>query len=287
MTPVRPRAPRDRLPLRAEGLGPVGVAAASLACAEFVRSGLYGAYLTQVIDSQFGLPVTAAAGAWTAHFLTDTLMRGPAGALLGRFGLRPVALAGAGLSVLALALMLLAPPSVWALLLTSALHGAGFSAMWPVAMNLTADAARDGYQGRALALVGNGIMPLSGLGFLVFGALAGRGDAFALWLGLGLLLLSAALALLLPLGRVLPASDAAADPKARSVMSALLPLLPAAFMQTLSMTLLGPWLFRMAEDGLGLTYWGWWPCWAWAGRWPTAPCRSPAASPTRGRPAPG
>ncbi|WP_221088043.1 MFS transporter [Deinococcus aquaedulcis] len=256
MTP-RP-ARRERLPLRAEGLAPVGVAAAALACAEFVRSGLYGAYLTQVIDTQFGLPVTAAAGAWTAHFLTDTAMRGPAGALVGRVGLRPVALGGAALSALALSLMLLAPPSVWLFLLASAVHGAGFSVMWPVAMNLTADAAREGYQGRALALVANGILPLSGVGFLVFGALAGRGDLFALWLGLGLLLLSVALTLLLPLRRVLPPApdtDPSEGRPARSVMGALLPLLPAAFMQTLSMTLLGPWLFRIAEDGLSLSYW--------------------------------
>ncbi|PTA67922.1 MFS transporter [Deinococcus arcticus] len=244
------------MPLRAEGLAPVGAAAAALACAEFVRSGLYGAYLTQVIDSQFGLPVTAAAGAWTAHFLTDTVMRSPAGALLGRYGLRPVALGGAALSALALALMLLAPPSVGLLLLASALHGAGFSVMWPVAMNLTADAAREGYQGRALAMVANGILPLSGVGFLVFGALAGRGDLFALGLGLGLLLLSAGLTLLLPLRRVLPPGPDPSEARpARSVVGALVPLLPAAFMQTLSMTLLGPWLFRIAEEGLNLSYW--------------------------------
>ncbi|MVN86679.1 MFS transporter [Deinococcus sp. HMF7620] len=238
-------------------LPPVGAAALALACAEFVRSGFYGAYLTQVVDTQFGLPVTAAAGAWTAHFVADTLMRGPAGALVLRLGLRPAMVGGALLSAGALALLLL-PISVWVLIAAAVLHGLGFAALWPGTLSLVTEAAREGYQGRALTLVTTSVMGLSGLGFFVFGALAARGDSFALGLAQGLLLLSLVLTLAVPrrLALATPAgAEAASAARPRSFVAGLLPLLPAAFMQTLTLTLLGPWLFRIAPQ-MGLSYWG-------------------------------
>lgn len=240
------------LPLRPGTVGAVGAAALTLACAEFVRSGLYAAYLSQVTDTLFHLPPAVAGAAWTAHVVADTVMRGPAGALIQRYGPRRVVLAGVVLSLTALSL-LFAAHSAWLLLLIAALHGVGFSPMWPAAMNLTADAARPGYEGRVLTVVSTSVMPLTGLGFMAYGLLARRGDLLPVWIALGLLASAALLALLLPDRRAAPPAEQAPQ-QPRRLTQALLPLLPAALMQTLTQSVIGYWLFRTAPK-FGLTDW--------------------------------
>ncbi|GBF03850.1 major facilitator superfamily transporter [Deinococcus aerius] len=248
------------LPLR-PGTGPgVAAAALALACAEFVRSGLYGAYLTQASPELLGLPereaVAVAATAFSAHFLTDTLCRGPAGALIARYGARRVLLAGSALSLAALALL----PGVhigWELILMAAVHALGFAALWPAAMNLTAGAARPGYQGRALTLVSMCVMPMIGAGFLLLGALAPGGTTLVPLLVLGVQALGLIAVLGVP-GRGPRLAAAAPTPRRRRMRvaaRALAPLLPAALMQTLTLTLLGPLLFTLARE-LGLDFWG-------------------------------
>ena len=241
------------LPLRPGTVGAVAAAALTLACAEFVRSGLYAAYLTQVTDSLFDLPVAVAGAAWTAHMIADTVMRGPAGALIQRYGPRRVVLAGAALSLAALSLLLVAH-SAWLMLLVAALHGVGFSPMWPATMNLTADAARPGYEGRVLTTVSTSVMPLTGLGFMAYGLLARRGDLLPVLLALGLLAGAMLLALLLPDRRAVPPATGETDPPRRRLTQALLPLLPAALMQTLTQSVIGYWLFRTAPQ-FGLSDW--------------------------------
>ncbi|MBB5235238.1 MFS transporter [Deinococcus budaensis] len=254
---------RPPLPLRPGTRGGVAATGAALACAEFVRSGLYAAYLPQASAGLLGLPkaeaVAAAAAALTVHFLADTLMRGPAGALIARRGVRLPLLAGAALSLGALALLPLAHHPA-TLLLMAALHGVGFSVMWPAAMNLTAEAARPGHQGRALTLLSVGVMPLIGAGVLVLGALAGGGGLTVPLLVLGVQAAALLAALGAP-GRLGGAVDGrAAAParpatRVRAVWRPLAPLLPGAFMQTLTLTLLGPLLFTLFPE-LGLGYWG-------------------------------
>ncbi|BDP42377.1 MFS transporter [Deinococcus aetherius] len=245
-----------RSPLRPGTLGPVVAAAAALACAEFVRSGVYAAYLPQAGPRELGLPQAAVGLAWTAHFAADTLMRGPAGALIARRGLRVVMLLGALLSLLALALLPLAHWP-WLLVLVAALHGVGFAAMWPGAMNLTADAAREGYQGRAITGVALGVMPLVGGGVLLMGGLAQGDPGLALLVALGMQTLGVLATLALPARPVRPREEgkAPAPERVRRAARALAPLLPAAFMQNVTMSMLGLLLFTLAP-GLGLNYWG-------------------------------
>lgn len=266
-----PRLPP--LPLRPGTVGGVAATGLALACAEFVRSGLYGAYLPQASAALLDLPkgeaVGVAAAALSAHFLADTLMRGPAGALIARFGVRPLLLAGAALCLAALSLLMVVH-SPATLLLMAVLHGVGFSVMWPAAMNLTADAAKVGHQGRALTLITIGVAPLIGAGVLTMGALARDASS-----PVPLLVLAVqALGLLAALGapsrkaagrRSGSAPLAAAEPaapartagpfRARATWQALAPLLPGAFMQTLTLTLLGPLLFTLYPE-LGVGYWG-------------------------------
>ncbi|WP_293913772.1 MFS transporter [Deinococcus sp.] len=271
----------EKMPFQPGSLGTVLSMAAALACAEFVRSGVYGAYLPQAGPELLGVPLTAVGAAWTAHFAADTLMRGVSGALISRYGLRRMVLLGAVLSLAALSCLPIAH-SVWALIALSAVHGAAFSVIWPATMSLSAAKAREGYQGRAVSTVSVAVMPMVGAGFLLFGALARRtaqaGVPVPLLLALGVLSLGAACSLRLP-ARLAPAAkpepqgapsesgtgvsgDRAAAAaqggtvaRALRAARALAPLLPAAFIQNVSLSLLGPLLFTLAPL-LQLEYWG-------------------------------
>ncbi|MFC3833909.1 MULTISPECIES: MFS transporter [Deinococcus] len=247
---------RDRLPIRAGTLGAVVAAAASLAAAEFVRTGLYLPYLGQgrVPQEVLGLPPTAAGLAWAAHFAADSVMRGPTGLLIARYGLRPVLVAGALLMLGAIALLPLAH-SVWILIVIAALHGVGFSAMWPGTMNLTADAAEPGVQGRALTAVSMAVVPFVGISYFLFGLLRDGPFMTVYAVCLGALALSVACALLVPGRAVRGPSRVPTPPEERArILRRLAPLLPAALMQTLTLALFGGVLFKLL-DTFSLPYW--------------------------------
>ena len=247
---------RDRLPLRPGTARAVSAAAFSLACAEMIRSGLYLSYLGQSTLAQdaLGVAPSVVGLAWALHIGADTVMRGPAGLLIARYGLRPVMIAGAALSLLALAL-LPAAHAGWALLLIAVLHGVGFSAAWPGAMNLTADSTEDGVQGRALTAVSMVILPFIGLGYFLFGTLRDAPLQSVYLLSLGVLGLSLLAAFLLPARAVRgPAREVMNAEARREVLRRLRPLLPAALMQTVTLSLFGQVLFRVTDE-LNLTYW--------------------------------
>ncbi|WP_309571215.1 MFS transporter [Deinococcus sp.] len=247
---------RDRLPIRPGTLGAVLAAAASLAAAEFVRTGLYLPYLGQgrVPQEVLGLPPTAAGLAWAAHFAADSVMRGPTGLLIARHGLRPVLVAGALVTLGAIALLPLAH-SVWLLVVIAALHGAGFSAMWPGTMNLTADAAQPGVQGRALTAISMAVVPSVGISYFLFGLLRDGPFMNVYVLCLGTLALSVVFALLVPARAVRGPNRELTTPEERArILRRLTPLLPAALMQTLTLALFGGVLFKLL-DTFGLPYW--------------------------------
>lgn len=225
-----------------------------LGLAELVRNGLLVGLLSNAIDQKLGLPVALAATAWAVHLGADTVMRGPAGLMIARYGPRWPMLLGAAVCLLAVLLFPLTAHRAWLLLLVAALQGVGFSAMWPGVMNLTADSAREGYQARALTFVGAAAMPFVGAGVLLFAALNARPAAYAFALAAALQALALVLVPFVPRRR--PTAAAVDGPPPRlgaAALRPLLPLLPAAFMQTLTMTLIGFWIFRLAPH-FGLSY---------------------------------
>ncbi|MFB9992217.1 MFS transporter [Deinococcus oregonensis] len=245
----------DRIPLQPGTLVPVLGATLAVACAEFVRNGIYVGYLPLVAHSELGLPLTATGAALTAHLVADTLMRGPAGAAISRYGLRPVVASGALLSLLALSLLTFAH-TFWLLIVLAALHGVGFSVMWPGVVNLTADSSKPGYSGRALSTVTMFALPMIGVGVLVYGAIGKQGGNFPLLLAGGLQLLAIGGALLMPMRRVRQHETPGAPSResVRRVARSLLPLMPAALLQTGTLSLIGPLLFPIAKK-LGIEYW--------------------------------
>lgn len=254
----------DRLPLHAGTLPKVVAGAALLACAEFVRNGLYVAYLPKVSGAMLGLPkadaVMLVSTALSVHFISDTAMRAPAGAALLRYGLRRVVLLGSLLSLLAVAVLSVTKVG-WLLLLVAALHGIGFSPLWPALMSLTADSAHSTHQGRVLTTVTMSVMPVIGVGTLLMGAVAEAGLPRSLVFSICLMVLGAAVALALALPDRLRSAPAAKEQAqtdktsgVRVAFEALAPLIPAAFLQTLTMTLLGPLLFTLYPE-MHLSYW--------------------------------
>lgn len=209
-------------------------------------------YLARVVETSYHLPVTVVGAAWSAHLTADTLMRGPAGALLQKYGPRTVVMGGAALCLLAFALLPMAHAG-WLIFVVAVLHGIGFSPLWPATMNLTADAAKDGYQGRVLSLVSTSVMPFTGASLFIYGALA---KSWPVWptvlLSLGMLGVSLLLSLTLPHKRIMSQEHKAHTPK--QVARTLIPLIPAALMQTLTQSMMGAWILVVAPK-LGLTDW--------------------------------
>ncbi|WP_291427131.1 MFS transporter [Deinococcus sp.] len=244
----------ERLPLRRELAAGVGAAVLVLMFAEFVRSGFYMGFLARASE-HYGLTALAVGSAWSAHLYTDTLMRGPAGVLIQRYGPKVVVMAGAAICLGALGLLTVSHAG-WTLFVVAILHGVGFSPMWPATMNLTADAAKEGYQGRVLSLVSTSIMPMSGIGLFAFGILATRtAPQNVVLLALVTLGIGLALTVLMPRQRPAHIEQAKKEGKAsRSVLHALAPLMPAALMQTLTQSMIGAWILSMAPK-LGLSDW--------------------------------
>lgn len=245
---------RERLPFQPGTARAVVIAALSLAAAEFVRSGLYLPYLGQSarVQAQLDLPATVVGLAWAAHVLADTVMRGPAGLLIARVGLRWAMIAGTAVSLLAISL-LPAAHSGLTLLLIAALHGVGFSVMWPGTMNLTADVTRQTAQGRTLTVVGMSVSSMIGLGFFAYGSLRAAPPEQVYLLSLGALILSLVMAVLLPARAVRgPAREALRGDALKATLRRVTPLLPAALMQTVTLSLFGQVLYKIA-DALSLS----------------------------------
>ncbi len=249
------------LPWPRPALGAVARALLTLGLAEFVRTGLYAAYLPARAQ-ELGLGLSVVGLAWTLHYLADTLARGVGGYLVARYGWSRVALAGSLLAVLA---VLLASRTHSAALLAvlAVVHGLAVSPLWPGAMTLASSASAPSEQARAVGFANMAVAPFIGLGFLGLGTF---GLADARWGGAllapALMVAAQALAALLAalsLGEARPSREerrAAARVPWRGLWPTLRLLLPAAFVQTLALTLLGPVIAlfarRVGLQGYGL-----------------------------------
>lgn len=236
-----------------------------LGLCELVRTGLYVGFLPQQLAAE-GLPLTAAGLAWTLHYGADTLCRSPGGHLVERFGLRPVLAVSALVSLVTVFAMPFAPTTL-TLVALAALHGAALSPIWPAVMTLSSVLAPEEHQPRAVSLVSVAAGPFTGIGFLGIGALASwhfsAGNASSRLHDIGgwplaLLLAVQGLALLLVFslksGRLHPDTPrrTAAPVSLRRTLAFLI---PAALVQTLALSLLGPVITPFTER-MGLGQWG-------------------------------
>lgn len=239
-------------------------AVAVLCLAEFVRTGVYGAFLPLFGPKNLGLNATAIALAFSVHFGADTVARSLGGHFVGRFGLRPLAVVGA-LVTLGVLLTLPHVTAAWELMLLAAIHGVAFSPLWPGVMTLASSNAAPNEQARATSFTQMAIFPFIGVSFLGIGELASLGlrvgQTSVAWLAL---VFAGALSVLFLIGRtwelvrVRPSSATAtsvreaAPPAPPGTKRALAVLLPVAVMQTLGLTLLSPILLKFAVNaGLG------------------------------------
>ncbi len=236
-----------------------------LGLCELVRTGLYVGFLPQQLGAE-GLPLTAAGLAWTLHYGADTLCRSPGGHLVERFGLRPV-LAVSALVALVTVFAMPFAPAAWILVALAALHGAALSPIWPAVMTLSSVLAPQENQPRAVSLVSVAAGPFTGIGFLGIGALSSwhfsatnatsRLHDIGGW-PLAVLLAVQGLALLLAftLGSAKLHPDTSKRQAAPvSLRRTLAFLIPAALVQTLALSLLGPVITPFTER-MGLGQWG-------------------------------
>ena len=241
-----------------------------LGLCELVRTGLYVGFLPQQLGAE-GLPLTAAGLAWTVHYGADTLCRSPGGHLVERFGLRPVLAVSALVSLVTVFAMPFAGTTLL-LVVLAALHGAALSPIWPAVMTLSSVLAPEENQPRAVSLVSVAAGPFTGIGFLGIGALsslhfaatnsASRLHDIGGW-PLAVLLGVQGAALLLAF--TLKSSRLRPDAPRRQTAPTSLPrtslgrtlafLLPAALVQTLALSLLGPVITPFTEH-MGLGQWG-------------------------------
>lgn len=248
---------------RGAGLA-AALALAALCLAEFVRTGLYAAFLVQYGQREAGLTLTAVGLAWSVHYGADTLGRSLGGHLAGRYGLRPVALVAAlvGLAATVVALFVRSP---WLLIPLAAVHGLSFSGLWPGVMTTATRLAGPERQAQAVGFVTLAVAPFVGVAFLGLGALSAAGIAvagapLAWWLLVGVSAAVLVVSVLAPwpsggTTAPVPSPAAAEDVRAElapSLRRSLALLLPGAVVQTLALALLGPLVTNFADRvGLG------------------------------------
>ncbi|ADV66251.1 MFS transporter [Deinococcus maricopensis] len=224
----------------------VASALAVLCLSEFVRTGLYASFL-YAYGPRHGMSLSLVALAWTVHFGADTVGRALGGRLVTQYGLDRVAFAGGLLGLLAVWLVPQVPVP-WMVLVLAALHGLGFSALWPGTLSTASLRAQAGEQARAVGFATMAVAPFTGVAFLTLAPLTKlqmHGGLPIAWLTL---MVMQGLATLAALGaprhlvvEAPPAPDAALQAPPR-VRRTLLFLLPAAVVQTLALTLVGPLL---------------------------------------------
>lgn len=257
-----------RLPLRPKLGRVLFLLIALVSLMEFVRSGLYGAYLPQITSQLMGIPkhdaVVFSSSAMSAHFVADVITRGPLGALLNRVGVRPILLAGVLLSLLATIIMMNSNVG-WMLLLAAALHGIGSSTIWPAMMSMAAEASLPSHQGRVVTAVTLSTIPAIAGGPVFMLEMAHNWPIQQVFtLCYGLLIAGMLVIMLLPRGLKLRASLASAPaPTDVTAVSGdlptstankvsnwlmLLPMLPAAMLQTMTLSLLGPLIFLIYPE---------------------------------------
>nr|WP_246351662.1 MFS transporter [Deinobacterium chartae] len=189
-----------------------------------------------------GLNLALVGLAWSLHYLADTLGRSLGGELVERFGLGRVTALCAALGLLCTALLPLATHPVLFIALAM-LHGFSLSPLWPGVMTLATRAAADNQHARAVGFAQMGVTPFIGIGFLATTALAqprllslfGIPAAWLMLVAVQVLLTVIALSLWSQRG-----AGTEHPQRQRLELRALLPLLPAALIQTLALTMLGP-----------------------------------------------
>lgn len=220
---------------------------ALLTLCETVRTGFF---VSALPVSGPALPLSAAAiGAMAgAHYLADALAKGPAGLLIGRWGLGAALLPGPLLGLAALLLARHAPHALSGVLVCAA-WGVGYAALWPGVMSASQALAVPGRTARALTVSNLSVAPAILTGALVVGPLM-KGWPDLTWTALLVTQLLTALLALSLLRVRLPAPERTA-PLWRD-WRPVAGLLPAAFVQTLAPALLSTVLYPLL-DRLDLT----------------------------------
>ncbi len=244
------------LPWRRDRLKYVLPLLSLLALTEFVRTGFYAAFLPVYGTHHLGLNLALIGLAMALHYGADSFSKSVGGYLAEHLGLGRMVLLGAlvGLVVVFGVVYL---HSAWLLLLLAMVHGVSLSPLWPGVMTLANSSARPGEESRAIGFANMAVNPFIGVGFLAISFLVhptlSVGHEPLAWLIL--LGLQAVIALLAVSqwklgGHQLRHSGRSTQEAYR--WTQLMPLVPAALVQTLAITLLGP-VINLFSAAVGLS----------------------------------
>jgi len=234
----------EHLPWRRAELLPLFLLASLVGLAEYVRTGIFTAYLPQLHGKDLGLGVVGLAA--TLQYLADTLLRSPAGHLSERYGAARLLPPAALLAFLS-ALLIIFAGNPFLILAAALLNGAAVSAFWPTLMTFSSRAANDNEDGRAIGFTFTLVAPFIGAGVLLTGYLYGvsaRLAAASLTFVLVLLVVLALAGALLFFAR-----NVAPQQRTGNFPWRLLVLLaPGALMQMLALGLLTPILYPYLDQ---------------------------------------
>ncbi|MHB1505788.1 MAG: MFS transporter [Sulfobacillus sp.] len=216
---------------------------------EFVRATVLVSLLPDLVTVSFGLPLSIAAFAISAHYLMDTFGRSPSGWLVDRFGARAVTGVGTAISLLALFMVSRATVTspLWLIL---AVYGIGTSPLWPSVIT-TATRGREEKRGSVIGGIFAIWIVAIGVGPVLMNFLLPAHLQTGLMIILAVQAVAFLLALLLParaahLGVPLPSLAVWRQVGKVSV------LFPGMFAQTMTIGILLPELNLFLHNVLGL-----------------------------------
>ncbi|MCY0897821.1 MAG: MFS transporter [Firmicutes bacterium] len=145
-----------------------------LGLAEFARGALVVALLADYVTGPLAAPLTVVGWALAAHYLLDTIFRGPSGWVVDRVGPARVLTLGLAIEVVAFVGLMNARAVFWVVFWVGFL-GIGTATHWPAVVTGTNRLSRAGSRASAMSIVFAAWLAGSGLGPLVINFLmAGR-----------------------------------------------------------------------------------------------------------------
>jgi len=153
----------------------------ALSMSEFVRGALTLSMLPTYGRTVLGFAVEYTALALSVNYLTDNLLRAPAGWLTDRIGQRTVLLIGFAIMIVAVVWMMHAR-TVAMFILSLALYGVGVTPVWPSAISGLGQATPDHKRGVFMSYLNIFWLVGAGLGPVVINFFIGRTYRSAFWL---------------------------------------------------------------------------------------------------------
>lgn len=227
----------------------------ALGLTEFSRGALVVALLSNYVTGPLAAPLTVVGWALSAHYLMDTLFRGPSGWIVDRWGSRRVLLAGVSIETVALIGLMNTAHVMWAVFWVGVL-GIGTATHWPAVVTGTNRLSEQSSRASSISLVFAAWLAGAGLGPIVINFVMGGRDQHAFALLIFADLLAWALVVSVKSARLVPEPQAP-HPVGQWIQT-IWPfrfILPGMFLQNMTLGVMLPILEPYVNRVLHLSHW--------------------------------